>query len=340
MHRRRDGRLLRTKIVATLGSLGHEMFDPSGRPSRAFTGEEGDWGRFLDWFRDGGDYLIDVLRLNMSFFEPGPDGRPDPDSRELRILRWLAANRADLRGVAVLGDLPGPKLRLEGVGGDVEHRAGDRVTLRLSGDRSEPTICVYGRPVADEDGSIAERLASYLAAEQRPVISIGDGTATLTLLEVSGDSVVAEAAEDGRLAERKGVTFKGMSLDLRTFQKDDERAVDFLLEHGIDWEEHPWDSASEGAFLAFIAVSFVRSAEDIERAKRYIEDRVVERLRPRFGKLGEEALRLEARNFAPAVIAKIETRDAADDIERILDVADGAMVARGDLALQDRKSVV
>jgi pyruvate kinase len=208
------------------------------------------------------------------------------------------------------------------------------VALKLAGDCREPTICAYGRPVLTEDPGIAGRLADHLKTQTRPIASIGDGVATLRLVEVGPDAVVCESEDDGRLGDGKGVTFKGLSLDLRTFREDDERAVDFLLEHGIDWDEHPWEARSAGSFLAFIAVSFVRSAEDVERARLYVEGRVAERLRPLFGSSGEEALLKEARNFAPAIIAKIETKDAAEDIERILDVADGAMVARGDLALQ------
>jgi len=221
-----------------------------------------------------------------------------------------------------------------GVGGVAAVAAGQEVELMLDGDLSAPTICAYGVPVAREDPGLAGRLADYAAREARPLVSIGDGSATLRLKEVTGNSIVCVAEDDGHLAERKGVTFKGLSFDLSTFREDDERAVDFLLEHAIDWDEHPWDSASNGSFLASIAISFVRSAEDVERAKRYIEGRVAELLRPRFGDMGDAALKREARNFSPNIIAKIETKDATEDIERILDVADGAMVARGDLALQ------
>ncbi len=334
MHRRKDGKPLRTKIVATVGALTHEMCGPGGVETVPFGGSADDWERFLGWFERDDGYLIDVLRINMSFYQPADDGTPDPDCKELKILSLLKDQRQRFRNLAVLGDLPGPKLRLVGVGEGIALSAGQRVELRLAGDRSAPTICVYGKPVVEEDPGIAERLRGYAAREERPLVSIGDGTATLRLTDVTEDAIICVSEDDGWLRERKGVTFKGLSLDLRTFREDDERAVDFLLEHGIDWEEHPWDSASTGSFLAFIAVSFVRSAEDVERAKRYVEERVLERLRPRFGHLGEDGLMREARNFAPHIIAKIETKDATEDIERILDVADGAMVARGDLALQ------
>jgi len=334
MHRRRDGRPLRTKIVATVGALGHSMYDPGGTETVDFGGSSEDWERFLGWFEDEDGHLFDVLRLNMSFYEPASDGTPDPDCKELRILRLLKADPQRFRNVAVLGDLPGPKLRLMGVGSAMTVSAGQELELKLDGDLSAPTICAYGVPVAREDAGIAGRLADYVASEARPLVSIGDGSATLRLKSVGKGSIVCVAEDDGRLGERKGVTFKGLSLDLNTFREDDERAVDFLLENAIDWDEHPWDSASNGSFLSSIALSFVRSAEDVERAKRYIEGRVVELLRPRFAELGEAALRREARNFSPNIIAKIETKDATEDIERILDVADGAMVARGDLALQ------
>jgi pyruvate kinase len=329
-----DGRPLRTKIVATLGALSHEMYAPDGAETVRFGGTADDWSSFLSWFEDDGGHLFDVLRLNMSFFKPGADGGLDPDCKELKILRLLREERERFRNIAVLGDLPGPKLRLTGVGEARPLQAGQRVTLKLAGDCSEPTICVYGRPVLTEDPGMAARLMEHVTSERRPIVSIGDGAATLTLLEVGSDAIVCESVDQGRLGERKGVTFKGLALDLRTFREDDERAVDFLLEHGIDWEEHPWEAGSAGSFVAHIAVSFVRSAEDIERARLYIERRVAEKLRARFSDMGEDALMREARNFSPNIIAKIETRDAAEDIERILDVADGAMVARGDLALQ------
>ncbi|MBN2564762.1 MAG: pyruvate kinase [Candidatus Eisenbacteria bacterium] len=342
MHIRPDGRPLRTRIVATLGALKHEVHNPDGTGMVAFTGEERDWRTFLGWFRRGGHYMIDVLRINMSFFDAaceageglGAKQSAPRACKERIILNWLRDNREDLGDVSVLGDLPGPKLRLMGVGTGVSLKAGEEVLLRLTGDISAPTICAYGRPIGSQDASVAKRLSDYIAHTERPIASVGDGLATLRLVGATPDQVRCVAEDDGRLDERKGVTFKGLSLDLWTFDDDDKVAVDFLLEHGIDWKEHPWERASCGSFLAFIAVSFVRRAEDIEKARRYIEDRVVERLRPRFGDLGEETLRREARNFAPGVIAKIETRDATEDIERIMDVADGAMVARGDLALQ------
>jgi pyruvate kinase len=334
VHRRQDGKPLKTKIVATLGALRGTMYVPGSSEAVTLSGRRDEWETFLGWFERGGGHLFDVLRLNMSFYEPREDGTPDPECKELTVLSLLRSQRERFRNVSVLGDLPGPKLRLLGVGEGIELAAGSVVELKLTGDMSSPTICAYGAPVAEEDAGVVSRLRSYVDSEKRPLISVGDGLALLRITRVSDSAVTCVAEDVGRLSERKGVTFKGLSFDIETFRDDDERAVDLLLSHGIDWKEHPWSGGIGDSFVSALAVSFVRRAEDIERAKRYVEGRMLELLRGVMPEMGEEELSREARNFAPDIIAKIETREAADDIERILDVADGAMVARGDLALQ------
>jgi hypothetical protein len=70
MYRRSDDKLLRTKIVATLGAPRNRVFDPKGRLIRKFGGRKHFWDRFLNWFYEDSMYLIDVIRLNMAFFKP------------------------------------------------------------------------------------------------------------------------------------------------------------------------------------------------------------------------------------------------------------------------------
>ena len=173
MHRRQDGKPLKTKIVATAGALAHEMYDPGGVESVRFGGSADDWARFLGWFERDDGHLIDVLRINMSFYQPADDGTPDPDCKELKILSLLKAQRRRFRNLAVLGDLPGPKLRLMGVGDEIELSDGQRVELMLAGDCDAPTVCAYGRPVAEEDPGITERLRGYAESEGRPIVSWG-----------------------------------------------------------------------------------------------------------------------------------------------------------------------
>lgn len=331
-----DGTRLRTKIVATLGGLRNRVSSPDGERTVEFSGTEDDWNTFLEWFFEDGGYRIDLLRLNMSFFERRRDGAPDPDCRELRILRWLRANRERLPATAVLADLPGPKLRLGGVGGPAPVRAGDRIRLAFTKGAPGAVINVYGCPIGEQDRRVAAKLDEYRTGRERPLVQIGDGSATLRLLAVEPQHIVCEAEDDGVLQDGKGVTFKRLSFDFDTFQEDDKVALDFLLTHFIDWSEHPLSHRSCGSFLAFVAVSFVRSARDIEEAKRYIEDGMCRRLAERLRGVSEQDVRQLARSLAPGVIAKIEREEAAreGELDRILDAADGVMVARGDLALQ------
>lgn len=105
-------------------------------------------------------------------------------------------------------------------------------------------------------------------------------------------------------------------LGLPSFKKPDEEALQLAL-----------DLDKGQGFLSFIGVSFVRTAEDIRNVRKSAE----RYLRNKFKYTPKQA-----RLCCPDIIAKIETKDAVKDenIAAILDVADGVMIARGDLALQ------
>lgn len=134
--------------------------------------------------------------------------------------------------------------------------------------------------------------------------------------------------------------WRSSDVEVKPFLGEDEKALDFLLEYG------------EGV-VAYVGVSFVNSPGDIINIKRhaeryFFEKYAKERLRQKYGEdasrktVGDleadelDRLRADARRCAPHIIAKFETKKACegDSIDRILDVADGAMVARGDLGLQ------
>jgi len=328
MFRRSDDILLRTKIVATLGRPRGQIYDPKGDRIDAFSSEEDFWDTFLNWFFEDSIYLIDTFRLNMAFFKP-------EIQKELRIINWLKKNKEKLKNVALLGDLPGPKLRVSDVKDPMEFRKGDSFKLHLHRRRTQGDgcICVYDRALADEHRSIAGELRAFSGPL---IISIGDGKVVLEVQRggISQDSLLCVAKKDGTIEDGQGLTFKGVPLNLRAFQIEDQRAIDFLVEHGIDWDEEPTDPASIGSFLACIGVSFVKTAEDIINVKRYVEQKIVDKLKQREPNHSDPELREKAELISPAVIAKIETREAVENIDEILDAADGAMVARGDLALQ------
>ncbi len=168
----------------------------------------------------------DVLRLNFSHADR------DRHARTVESIR-AAAERAG-REVAVLGDLPGPKLRIGELRGDVaELETGMHVTLTpqaVEGD--EETIPVDWPGV----GSLREDELVYLA----------DGSIRLRVREVEDDGVECEVEVGGTLSSHKGMNIPGVAAGPAATDSD-LGWVEFAVQHGID----------------LLAVSFVSSADDL-----------------------------------------------------------------------------
>lgn len=127
-------------------------------------------------------------------------------------------------------------------------------------------------------------------------IFLDDGTIKLTVVAISDTDVNCHVIAGGRLGEDKGINIPGIAWDTPTITEDDWRHLVFGLKHNVD----------------FVALSFIREAEDVLKVRRF----------------------LQQKKAAPALIAKIERREALDNLDEILEVADGAMVARGDLGIE------
>lgn len=127
-------------------------------------------------------------------------------------------------------------------------------------------------------------------------ISINDGRVKLIVTGRETDKVRALVKLGGLLTSRKGVNLPETSLPVTSVTEKDLADLRFGIQAGLDW----------------VAVSFVRAASDLEPVKRMIE----------------------AAGVQTRVIAKIEKREAVENFEQILAVADGIMVARGDLGVE------
>jgi pyruvate kinase len=125
---------------------------------------------------------------------------------------------------------------------------------------------------------------------------IDDGLIELKVLETDGVRVEAEVIEGGVLGENKGINLPGVALRTEAMSEKDKADLAFGLSHGVD----------------VVALSFVRTAEDVLLCRRLME---------------------RAGRVVP-IIAKIEKPEALDQIDDILAVADGLMVARGDLGVE------
>jgi pyruvate kinase len=135
--------------------------------------------------------------------------------------------------------------------------------------------------------------------EEVPVgsrILIDDGLIAMSVDEKSGDRLVCTILNDGEIKNKKSVNVPGVTLDLPTLTEKDAEFVDWATRNPID----------------FIAHSFVRCREDV---------------------LAIQAI-LDLRRSPIKIIAKIENREGVDNLESILDVAYGVMVARGDLGIE------
>jgi pyruvate kinase len=184
---------------------------------------------------------MDVARLNFAH------GSPDQHAETVERIRTAA--QAAGREVAVLQDVPGPKLRLGPVAGGVAQRAvGAGVTL-VPGEEEEPT-----------DGRLPVAWPGFSElVEPGQVVYLADGAIRLRVREVVGDEVRTTVEVGGSLASRQGINLPNVTVSLPAVSGDDLALIDAGVAMGVD----------------FIALSFVRRREDLEPVRRHLGDRAV-----------------------------------------------------------------
>lgn len=123
-----------------------------------------------------------------------------------------------------------------------------------------------------------------------------DGEIAFKIIDKQGDVLIAEATNHGELGQRKSVNVPGVSIKLPSLTEKDRHNIDLAISEDID----------------FIAHSFVRSKQDVLDIQEI----------------------LDSQHSRIKIIAKIENQEGVDNIDEILDVAYGVMVARGDLGIE------
>lgn len=127
-------------------------------------------------------------------------------------------------------------------------------------------------------------------------ILINDGLIRLKVIQKKSNSLICEIVNGGVLTPKKGMNLPGMNLSTPSITKKDFNDLEFVLKHRVD----------------YIALSFVRSADDVFELKNW----------------------LAAKGKTLPVIAKIEKKEAVENLLEIINAADGVMVARGDLGVE------
>jgi pyruvate kinase len=206
----------RTKIVATLG--------PASRDPEVLT----------ELISAGAD----VLRLNFSHGSREEHAVAIATARE-------AAERAG-REVGLLGDLPGPKLRI----GEIE---GDLVELD-----PEHTVVITTEPVVGTEERISVPWPDLCdAVSKGDLIYLADGSIRLRVTEVNEPEVRCVIEVGGPLSSHKGLNLPGSDTGLPAVDEDDLGWIDFACENGVD----------------LLAISFVRRREDLEPVERRLKER-------------------------------------------------------------------
>jgi pyruvate kinase len=180
---------------------------------------------------------MNVARLNFSH------GSFEYHKQVIDLLR--AASRKTGMRLAVMADLPGPKMRIGSLAAEpVLLNPGDRFTLTaddIVGDASRASVSF-------------PRLAS--AVRPGHMLSLNDGIIRLEVESVRGNEVVCRVAAGGELRSRKGLNVSGVDLGIGAFTKRDHECLAFALENGVD----------------AVSQSFVASAEDIQAVRRACRD--------------------------------------------------------------------
>jgi pyruvate kinase len=163
--------------------------------------------------------------------------------------------------------------------------------------KSGARVTITPRDVAGTS-SVISTTFSELAREVEPGsrILLSDGLIELRVRSVHNEDVECEVVNGGLLGEHQGINLPGAVLSVPSLTDKDYKDLEFGLRHGVD----------------IVAASFIRSAGDVRRVKDVIGER---------------------KSDVP-VIAKLEKPQAIEDLDGILAVADGVMVARGDLGVE------
>lgn len=221
---------------------------------------------------------VDILRLNMAH----------ASHQWVQDAMWFireASAEVD-RHVAVMMDVKGPEIRTGVVGEPIEVTVGDHFEFYIES--------------AEQTGDVPAVSVNYPGLpgdlEVGATVLVDSGLVRMTVIAKDEARIRCEVLTPGSLGSKRHINLPGVYVNLPSLTKKDEDDLRAGVEAGID----------------FVALSFVRQAEDIRTLRRFLDD------------LGSQA----------RIIAKIEDQAGVRNMKEIIREADGVMVARGDLGIE------
>lgn len=222
---------------------------------------------------------MNIARINMSH------GTLETHSKVIKIIKSL--NRKLNHPIAILMDLQGPEIRTGEVGSNLHLNVGEIFTFTVIPDANV------------EEKSVFVNYKDLIKDLKRgDKITVDNGLINLEVIskDQTLGTLKCKVLEGGYLGSRKHINLPGVRVNLPSITEKDKKDILFAIENDID----------------FIALSFVRGAEDVRQAREIIEKA----------------------NGHTQIIAKIENQEGIEHFDEILEEADGIMVARGDLGVE------
>ncbi len=220
---------------------------------------------------------MNVARLNFS--------HDTHEEFKHRISMVRNISRETGKPIAILGDICGPKIRIGKIEGtSINLKEGDELTITT-------------RPIIGNQNIISTTYPNFVSdIEKGNRVFIDDGNIELTVTDVRPQEVKTTVLVGGELKEHKGMNLPGTDVSAPAISAKDFSDIEFAVKEGVD----------------ILALSFVRSPDDVVKAKKLISN------------YGSDI----------PIIAKIEREEAVNNIEDIVHESFGIMIARGDLGVE------